>query len=79
MSVRKRQRELLKTARVLDEAATIEQTSGTHLRIRLTGPLGSEMVIAAASPSDHRDAKNFKRDLNKVARRVGLLPPLERT
>jgi hypothetical protein len=35
------------------------------------------MVIASASPSDHRDTKNFKRDLNKSARNVGLLPPLE--
>lgn len=74
MSVQKRKRELLKVARSICPDATVEQTSGTHLMIKMIGPGGSRKVFCAMTPSDHRDAKNVKRDLMQAARAVGAVP-----
>jgi len=73
MSVKKRKRELLKTVQSICPTATVEH-SGTHLRITVYGPKGSRMVFCALTPSDHRDAKNVKRDLMQAARAVGAVP-----
>lgn len=74
MSVQKRKRELLKVARAICPEATIQHTSGTHLRVVISGPKGQRMVFCALTPSDHRDAKNVKRDLMQAARMVGAVP-----
>ena len=74
MSVQKRKRELQKIARAICPDATVEHTGGTHLRITIFGPKGQRMVFCALTPSDHRDAKNVKRDLMQAARTVGAVP-----
>lgn len=73
MSVQKRKRELLKIARQVCSSATIKHTGGTHLVVEIAGPNGSRGVFCSCTSSDFRDTKNFKRDLMKVAREVGLV------
>lgn len=74
MGVTKRKRELLNAARAICPEATVETTRGTHLQINITGPGGSRKVFCALTPSDHRDAKNIKRDMMQAARAVGCIP-----
>ncbi|MBD9511578.1 hypothetical protein IB265_33010 [Ensifer sp. ENS10] len=73
MSVQKRKRELLKLAHTICPSATVEHTGGSHLVIIINGPQGSRKVFCACTASDHRDAKNVKRDLMGAARAVGLI------
>ena len=73
MSVQKRKREILKTARAICPDATMETTGGTHLMIKVNGPNGTRKVFCSLTPSDHRDAKNMKRDLMQAARAVGAI------
>jgi hypothetical protein len=72
MSVQKRKRDLLKMAQSICPKAKIEH-SGHHLAITIFGPEGSRKVFCASTASDHRDAKNIKRDLLGAARAVGLV------
>ena len=74
MSHSKRKRELLKVAQEICPDVVIEDTNGNQIRLILTGPLGSRKVICAKTPSDHRDAKNVRRDIRAAARLVGTLP-----
>lgn len=74
MGVSKRKREILAVARGICPDATVETTRGTHLLITFRGPEGSRKVYCALTPSDHRDAKNVKRDMMQAARAVGCLP-----
>jgi hypothetical protein len=73
MSVQKRKRELLKVARAICPDAEVDTTRGTHIMVLLKGPLGTRKVFCAMTPSDHRDAKNVKRDLMQAARAVGVI------
>lgn len=52
--------------------AVVEKTS-KHVKILITGPLGTRKVVTSSSPSDHRTMLNFKSDLRRVAREVGAL------
>lgn len=72
MSVQKRKRELLKIAKAICPAATIDH-SNHHLQITITGPNGTRKVFCATTASDHRDLKNYKRDLMGAARATGLI------
>lgn len=75
MSITKRKREILKQARAICPDATIETTGGTHLKITITGPLGQRKVFCSMTPSDHREAKNLKRQMIQSAREAGCIPP----
>lgn len=74
MSVQKRKREILKAARAICPEAEIGEHRGAHLMVLIKGPLGTRKVFCAMTPSDHRDAKNIKRDMMQAARAVGALP-----
>nr|WP_192960953.1 hypothetical protein [Sinorhizobium sp. LM21] len=63
----------MKLAHSICPTATVEHTGGSHLVIKIFGPNGSRKVFCAATESDHRDAKNVKRDLMGAARAVGLV------
>lgn len=74
MSVSKHKREILKLARDVCPAATLETTRGTQLQITITGPGGSRKVFCALTPSDHRNAKNIRAEIRQAARMVGCIP-----
>lgn len=74
MSAQKHQRDILKMARSVCPAATIEKTRGDHLRVVITGPNGQRRIHVGATPSDHRALKNSKRDITAAAREVGCIP-----
>lgn len=73
MSARKTLRRIAEILEELGITATID-TSSHHPKVCICGPLGSRKVIASSSPSDHRAMLNFRTDLRRIAREVGVLP-----
>jgi len=74
MSTNKRRREIMAFAKTLCPDARMEMSGDNHLRVIFTGPLGTRKVHLSLTPSDHRDAKNSRRDMLRAARTVGLIP-----
>lgn len=57
----------------VDPKAEIKLTSGSHIRVKMTGPLGTRVVVASKTPSDQRAVMNIRGDIRRAGREIGLI------
>lgn len=74
MSIQKRLRHIAEILEELEISDAEIESDSRHIKVNITGPLGTRRVTASTSPSDRRATLNFRSDCRRIAQQVGALP-----